>query len=40
VSLENRCVRFLAWEKREGRYIYPYDCDPSYALNYQGKTTP
>jgi len=40
VSLENRGVRFLAWEKREGRYIYPYDCDPSYALNYQGKTTP
>jgi len=33
-TLENRGVRFLAWEKREGRYIYPYDCDPSYALNY------
>lgn len=34
VTLENRGVRFIAWEKREGGYIYPYDCDPSYALNY------
>ena len=33
-ALLNRGVRYLAWDKREGQYIYPYDCDPTFVLNY------
>ena len=33
--LENRGARFVAWDKAPGQYIYPYECDPSFAANYQ-----
>src|SRR5262249_46346825 len=33
VMLENRGARFIAWTKGAD-YIYPYECDPSFALNY------
>jgi hypothetical protein len=23
-------ARYMAWSKRPGEYVYPYDCDPSY----------
>ena len=33
--LENRGARFMAWDRAPGQYIYPYECDPSFAINYQ-----
>jgi hypothetical protein len=33
--LENRGARFVAWDRAPGQYIYPYECDPSFAANYQ-----
>jgi hypothetical protein len=33
VTIENRGVRFIAWSKGDD-YIYPYECDPTFALNY------
>jgi hypothetical protein len=32
-TIENRGVRFIAWVKGDD-YIYPYECDPTFALNY------
>ncbi|MFB0612608.1 hypothetical protein [Aurantiacibacter poecillastricola] len=34
VMLENNGVRWIEWEKREGSHVYPYECDPSFALEY------
>jgi hypothetical protein len=33
--LENRGARFVAWDRAPGQYIYPYECDPSFAANYE-----
>jgi len=33
--LENNGARYIKWDAKPGNYIYPYDCDPSFALNYQ-----
>ena len=33
--LDNRGARFIAWKRKAGDHVYPYDCDPSYALQYQ-----
>lgn len=33
--LDNRGARFIAWKRRPGDRVYPYDCDPSFALEYQ-----
>jgi hypothetical protein len=33
--LENRGIRHIVWNKVEGEYIYPYECDPSFGANYQ-----
>ncbi|MGD2132300.1 MAG: hypothetical protein PVI23_05865 [Maricaulaceae bacterium] len=33
-SLHNRGVRVLGWTKHEGAHIYPYECDPSFVLDY------
>lgn len=33
--LENNGARFIEWTKRPGEYILPYECDPSFALEYQ-----
>jgi hypothetical protein len=33
-ALENRGARFVGWE-RGNDFIYPYECDPSFAANYQ-----
>ena len=32
--LENRGARFITWNREDGQYIYPYECDPSFGLNY------
>jgi hypothetical protein len=37
--LENRGARFIAWKLQPGEHVYPYDCDPSFALNYQNEAT-
>ena len=28
-------ARYISWVKNEGAYVYPYECDPSFALEYQ-----
>ena len=35
-ALENRGARFVGWD-RGSDFIYPYECDPSFAANYQRK---
>jgi hypothetical protein len=35
-ALENRGARFVGWD-RGSDFIYPYECDPSFAANYQKK---
>lgn len=33
--LETDGARYITWSKRPGQYVFPYDCDPSFALEYQ-----
>ncbi|HYD24208.1 MAG TPA: hypothetical protein VEB68_05385 [Croceibacterium sp.] len=33
--LDNTGARFIQWARQPGQYIYPYECDPSFALEYQ-----
>jgi hypothetical protein len=33
--LDNRGARFIAWNRSPGQFVFPYECDPSYAVNYQ-----
>lgn len=35
--LDNHGARFIAWKLVPNEHVYPYDCDPSFALNYQQK---
>lgn len=32
--LDNNGVRWIEWELRPGQHVYPYECDPSFALEY------
>jgi hypothetical protein len=32
--LENRGARFMAWDRAPGAFVFPYECDPSFGLNY------
>lgn len=34
-TLDNNGARFIQWARHEGQSIYPYECDPSFALEYQ-----
>ncbi len=34
-TLDNNGARFIRWDKREGEHVYPYECDPSFALEYR-----
>lgn len=34
-TLENNGARYITWEKRPGQYVYPYECDPTFAVEYQ-----
>lgn len=36
--LENNGARFIRWEKRAGQYVLPYECDPTFALEYQERS--
>jgi hypothetical protein len=29
-TFDGRAARYLAWSKRSGEYVFPYDCDPNY----------
>ena len=33
-ALLNRGARFIAWDRKDGEFIYPYECDPTFGLNY------
>lgn len=33
--ITNDGARYITWTKRDGQYVYPYECDPSFALEYQ-----
>ncbi|MBX5462660.1 MAG: hypothetical protein IRZ28_16415 [Steroidobacteraceae bacterium] len=33
--LDNRGARFIAWKRQPGEHVYPYECDPTFALEYQ-----
>lgn len=33
--LDNNGARFIQWRKHPGQHVYPYDCDPSLATEYQ-----
>ena len=37
-TIENRGARNMAWDRRPGEHIYPYECDPTFVLNYGNKT--
>ncbi|MGX7894321.1 hypothetical protein [Tsuneonella sp. HG222] len=37
--LENRGARYIRWG-RGNDYIRPYECDPTFALEYQGENAP
>ena len=32
--IENRGARLVAWDRQPGERIYPYECDPTFVLNY------
>jgi hypothetical protein len=38
-TIENNGARFIAWNKDPAKHIYPYECDPTFALEYQGVKT-
>jgi hypothetical protein len=36
-TIENRGARLVAWDRQAGEHIYPYECDPTFVLNYGNK---
>jgi hypothetical protein len=32
--LNNAGVRYMEWTARPGEYVYPYSCDPTFAVDY------
>lgn len=38
-TFENRGVRYITWTRQDD-YIYPYECDPTFALNYGAAEEP
>ena len=38
--LDNRGARFITWKRKAGDHVYPYECDPSFALQYQNQHPP
>lgn len=39
-TLENNGARFIQWSKHPGQHVFPYDCDPSLATEYQQVQAP
>jgi hypothetical protein len=35
--LDNNGARFIRWSRQAGQHILPYECDPSFALEYQNR---
>jgi hypothetical protein len=35
--LENNGARFIRWTRQAGQHVLPYECDPSFALEYQNR---
>jgi hypothetical protein len=35
--LDNRGARVITWKKKAGDHVYPYECDPTFALEYQNQ---
>ncbi|MEO0063300.1 MAG: hypothetical protein RLZZ08_1860 [Pseudomonadota bacterium] len=33
--LENTGARYITWTRKAGQHVFPYECDPSFALEYQ-----
>ena len=33
-TIENRGARLMAWDRQPGERIFPYECDPTFVLNY------
>lgn len=33
--LDNNGARYIQWVRQPGQYVYPYECDPSFALEYR-----
>ena len=33
-NITNRGARFIYWDYKPGEYVYPYECDPTFGLNY------
>ena len=33
--LDNNGARYIQWTSKPGNHVYAYDCDPSFAVNYQ-----
>lgn len=33
--IANNGARYIQWTAKPGSYVYPYDCDPAFALEYQ-----
>jgi hypothetical protein len=29
-TFEGRAARYMAWTRRPGEYVFPYECDPGY----------
>ena len=38
--LDNRGARFISWKRKKGDHVYPYECDPTFALEYQKQQQP
>jgi hypothetical protein len=39
-TLDNRGARVMAWDRRPGEFVLPYECDPSFGLNYSSSSAP
>jgi hypothetical protein len=39
-TLDNAGARYIQWQKKDGSYVFPYDCDPSFATQYQAIEEP
>ena len=37
--LDNKGARFIHWRSEPGSHVFPYDCDPSIATEYQALGT-
>ena len=33
--LDNNGARFIQWVKQPGQHVSPYECDPSFVLEYK-----